>query len=114
MAILRRTARWIIGAALPLLFGIGSALAQEPDLIFQKSTTFRLLTPNDKLLTYGIDDPVVQNVACHYTLPERGGVAGALGVAEQVSDASLSCRQIGPISFKEKFAQGDVVFRQSR
>jgi CreA protein len=91
-----------------------SASAQEPDLIFRKSTTFRLLTPNDRLATYGIDDPLVQNVACHYTLPERGGVSGALGIAEQVSDASLSCQQIGPVSFKEKFAQGDVVFRQSR
>src|SRR6516164_787871 len=114
MAILRRTARWIIGAALPLLFGIGSALAQEPDLIFRKSTTFRLLTPNNKLATYGIDDPIVQNVACHYTLPERGGVSGAFGMAEQVSDVSLSCQQVGPVSIKEKFAQGDVVFHQSR
>ncbi len=94
--------------------GSSVALAQEPDLIFRKSTTFRLLTPNDKLATYGIDDPLVQNVACHYTLPERGGVAGAIGVAEQVSDVSLSCRQIGPIAFKGKFAQGDVVFQQSR
>jgi CreA protein len=104
----------LVAATLALLLCSPGASAQEPDLIFQKSTTFRLLTPNDKLATYGIDDPVVQNVACHYTLPERGGVAGALGVAEQVSDVSLSCRQIGPISFKEKFAQGDVVFRQSR
>jgi CreA protein len=35
-------------------------------------------------------------------------------VAEEVSDISLACRQIGPISFKEKFAQGDVVFRERR
>src|SRR5882762_1792268 len=101
-------------AGLSVLASSGAALAQEPDLIFRKSTTFRLLTPNDKLATYGIDDPLIQNVACHYTLPERGGVAGAFGMAEQVSDASLSCQQIGPVSFKEKFAQGDVVFQQSR
>jgi CreA protein len=101
-------------ATLMALAGAASAGAQEPDLIFRKSTTLRLLTPNDKLAVYGIDDPVVANVACHYTLPERGGVAGALGVAEQVSDVSLSCRQIGPISFKAKFEQGEVVFRQSR
>jgi CreA protein len=103
-----------VAAAMPTLLHGGGAAAQEPDLIFRKSTTFRLLTPNDKLATYGIDDPVVQNVACHYTLPERGGVAGAFGLAEQVSDVSLSCHQNGPVSFKEKFAQGDVVFQQSR
>ena len=113
MPISPRLALVALCAALPFL-APRDAAAQEPDLIFRKSTTFRLLTPNDKLATYGIDDPAVQNVACHYTLPERGGVSGALGLAEQVSDASLSCNQIGPISFKEKFAQGDVVFRQSR
>ena len=69
---------------------------------------------DDKLATYGIDDPVVEGVACHFTVPERGGVAGALGVAEEVSDISLACRQIGPIAFKEKFEQGDVVFRERR
>ena len=90
------------------------AAAQEPDLIFKKSTVFKLLTPDHKLATYGIDDPVIEGVACHFTVPEKGGVSGMLGVAEEVSDISLACRQIGPISIKEKFAQGDVVFRQSR
>ena len=114
MRSLSRIALLVLATAMSTLAGLGVTLAQEPDLIFRKSTTFRLLTPNDKLATYGIDDPLVQNVACHYTLPERGGVSGALGVAEQVSDVSLSCRQIGPIAFKGKFTQGDVVFQQSR
>jgi CreA protein len=91
-----------------------SAGAQEPDLIFRKSTVFHFLTPNDKLATYGIDDPAVDGVACYFTAPEKGGVAGTLGLAEQVSDISLSCRQYGPVKFKEKFAQGDVVFRERR
>jgi CreA protein len=91
------------------------ALAQqEPDLIFKKSTVFKLLTPDDKLATYAIDDPVVEGVACHFTVPEKGGIAGSLGLAEQVSDISLACRQVGPIRFKEKSEQGDVVYRQSR
>jgi CreA protein len=90
------------------------ASAEEPDLIFRKSTVFKLLTPDDKLATYGIDDPLVEGVACHYTVPERGGVAGALGVAEEVSDISLACRQVGPIAFKAKFEQGGVVFRERR
>ena len=92
----------------------GAGAAEEPDLIFKKSTVWKALTPNDKLAVYGIDDPAVDGVACHYTIPEKGGIKGALGVAEEVSDISLACRQVGPVHFKEKFAQGDVVFSQRR
>jgi CreA protein len=88
--------------------------ADEPDLIFKRSTVFKLLTPNDKLATYGLDDPQVEGVACHFTVPERGGLKGWLGVAEEVSDISLACRQIGPIRFKAKFEQGEDMFRQRR
>jgi CreA protein len=90
------------------------AAAEGPDLIFKKSTVFKLLTPDHKLATYGIDDPLVEGVACHYTVPEKGGVTGMLGMAEEVSDISLSCRQVGPIAFKGKFEQGAVVFRERR
>ena len=88
--------------------------AEQPDLIFKKSTVFKLLTPNDRLATYAIDDPEVDGVACHFTVPERGGVSGWLGIAEQVSDISLACRQVGPVRFKQKFAQGEEMFRRRR
>ncbi|HUO53674.1 MAG TPA: CreA family protein [Rhodoblastus sp.] len=100
-----------VAAVLALSTG---ARADGPDLIFRKSTTFKLLTPNDKLATYAVDDPAVTGVACYYTVPEKGGISGALGLAEQTSDISLACRQYGPIAFKEKFGQGDVVFREGR
>lgn len=104
----------LIPAILFALIAVSPALAQSPDLIFRKSTVFRLLTPDDKLATYAIDDPEIEGVACHYTVPEKGGVAGGLGLAEEVSDVSLACRQVGPVKFKAKFEQGDVMFRQSR
>jgi CreA protein len=103
--------------ALALALAIGAAsgaAAQDPDLIFKKSTVWRALTPDDKLAVYGLDDPVVEGVACHYTTPERGGISGTFGLAEEVSDISLSCRQVGPVRFKEKFGQGDVVFSERR
>lgn len=101
--------------AVAFLAGLPASAADgDPDLIFRKSTVFNLLTPNDKLATYGVDDPDVEGVACHYTVPEKGGLAGALGVAEQTSDVSLACRQYAPIKIKTKFAQGDVVFRERR
>ena len=92
----------------------GPAAAEGPDLIFRKSTTFKLLSPNDKLGTYAIDDPAIEGVACNFTVAEQGGFAGLLGLAEQTSDVSLACRQYGPVKFKEKFEQGDVVFSERR
>ena len=105
-------ARFLVVFGLVLM--ASPALAQEPDMIFKKSTVWKFLTPDDKLATYGIDDPVVQGVACHFTVPERGGVAGMFGVAEETSDISLACRQVGPIKFKNKMEQGDDMFRQRR
>src|SRR5262249_24405394 len=98
-----------------LTFSFSRAFAaDEPDLIFRRSTVFKLMSPNDKLATYGVDDPEVDGVACHFTVPEKGGYAGWLGLAEQVSDVSLACRQIGPIRFKRKLEQADDMFRQRR
>jgi CreA protein len=88
--------------------------ADEPDLIFRRSTVFKWISPNDKLATYGVDDPEVEGVACHFTVPEKGGFKGWLGVAEEVSDISLACRQVGPIRFKDKMEQGDDMFRKRR
>jgi CreA protein len=93
---------------------VSAQAADEPDLIFRKSTVFHWVSPNDKLATYAIDDPVVDGVACHFTVPEKGGFKGWIGVAEEVSDISLACRQVAPIRFKAKFEQGDDVFRQRR
>ena len=90
------------------------AQADDSDLIFRKSTKFRALTPNDKLATYAFDDPNVEGVACYFTVPEKGGIKGAFGLAEETSDVSLACRQVGPITFKAKSAQGDVAFSERR
>ena len=100
-------------AAVMALAG-GAHAADQPDLIFKRSTVFKWLTPNDKLAVYGLDDPEVEGVACHFTVPEKGGFKGWIGVAEEVSDISLACRQVGPIKFKAKFEQGEDVFRTRR
>ncbi len=92
-------------------------MAQEPDdpeLIFQKTTVWRLLSPDAKLSTYVIDDPGVEGVACYFTVPEVGGWKGWAGFAEERSETSISCRQVGPITIKTKFAQGEEIYRQRR
>lgn len=108
----RLAAAWM--AAGLALAAAGPAFAQEPDRIFDKSTVWRPLTPNDKLVVYGIDDPAVAGIACWYTQPEKGGIKGTLGLAEDVSDISLACRQVGPVQFKDKVKQGEVVFSERR
>src|ERR1700761_7659479 len=110
-----RWRRYLIAAIAVVVWSQTPArAADDPDLIFRRSTVFKLLSPNDKLATYGVDDPEVDGVACHFTAPEKGGYKGWLGLAEQVSDISLSCSQIGPIHFKDKMEQGGDMFRQRR
>jgi len=104
----------LLAAMLAALAASPAVAADEPDLIFRKSTVFKWISPNDKLATYGLDDPEVEGVACHFTVPEKGGFKGWLGLAEEVSDISLSCRQIGPIRIRGKLSQGEDVFRQRR
>jgi len=106
--------RLLLSVALVVLAAAPARAADEPDLVFKRSTVFKWISPNDKLATYGLDDPEVEGVACHFTVPEKGGFKGWVGLAEEVSDISLACRQIGPIRFKAKFEQGDDVFRKRR
>ena len=106
--------RLVLALVLIALAPFAAQAADEPDLIFRKSTVFHFVSPNDKLATYAIDDPAVEGVACHFTVPERGGFKGWIGVAEEVSDISLACRQVGPVKFTAKFEQGDDMFRRRR
>jgi CreA protein len=88
--------------------------SDDPELLFKKTTVFRFFSPDAKLATYAIDDPDVAGVACHFTVPEIGGWAGWAGFAEERSEISIACRQIGPVTFKAKFEQGHEIYRQRR
>lgn len=99
---------------LVLALAVPAFANDDPELLFKKSTVWRFLSPDAKLAVYAIDDPLVENVACHFTLPEIGGWKGWAGFAEERSETSISCRQIGPVSFKGKFEQGDEAFRERR
>jgi len=94
--------------------GVAYAGAGDPELIFEKSTVFRLLSPDAKLATFAIDDPLIEGVACHFTIPEIGGWKGWAGLAEERSEISLACRQIGPVKFKGKFEQGEKMYKKRR
>ena len=87
-----------------------AALGALAESIGEVSTTFKLLSPNDKVVVDVFDDPAVDGVACYLSHAKTGGYKGALGLAEDTSDASVACRQVGPISFKGKIALQEEVF----
>lgn len=112
-----KKAAMVVGAAILLiilLFGWWLWSRPERGTTGSVSTQFRWLGPNDKIVVDGFDDPKVQGVACHISRAQTGGVKGALGVAEDTSDASIACRQIGPIRFLGEFKDGERVFDEKR
>ena len=80
----------------------------------QVSTNFRWLGPNDKIAVDGFDDPKVQGVACHISRAVTGGIKGGLRLAEDTSDASITCRQVGPIKLPADLKDGESVFDERR
>jgi CreA protein len=78
------------------------------------NTKFRLFGPDDKIVVDGFDDPKVEGVACHISRAQTGGMKGAFGVAEDTSDASIACRQIGPIKINGDIKDGERVFDERR
>lgn len=95
---------------LGLVVLLSASLGAVAETIGDVSTTFKLLSPNDKVVVDVFDDPEVDGVACYLSHAKTGGYKGAMGFAEDTSDASVACRQVGPISFKGKIAMQDEVF----
>ena len=78
------------------------------------STHFRLFSPSDKIVIDSFNDPKVQGVVCHIARAQTGGVKGELGLAEDTSDASISCCQVGPIKILGELKDGESVFDEHR
>jgi CreA protein len=102
--------KWTIAAAALLSAGIPAA-AEEVGSV---STVFKLLGPNHKIVIEAFDDPKVEGVACHIARSKTGGISGALGLAEDTSDASIACRQAGPVRFVGEMEDGEQVFSERR
>ncbi len=78
-------------------------------------TSSKLFFP-DKVVVHGFDDPKVQGVTCYVSVIEIGGVKGAVGLAEDPNQSSISCRQTGEIVVKDidKSKEGEVVFSEKQ
>lgn len=94
----------MMGLALP-----GLAAAEEIGAV---DTMFKWLGPNHKIVVEAFDDPMVDGVTCYLSRAKTGGIKGGLGLAEDRAEASIACRQVGPIRIKGKLKDGDVVFKE--
>ena len=84
----------MVGLALP-----GLAAAEEIGAV---DTVFKWLGPNHKIVVEAFDDPMVDGVTCYLSRAKTGGIKGGLGLAEDRAEASIACRQVGPIRIKGK------------
>ncbi|MCR9276411.1 MAG: CreA family protein [Pseudomonadaceae bacterium] len=96
-----------------LLLSLGGFAADARE-IGSVDTKFNLLSPDDSINLAVFDDPKVEGVACYISRAQKGGYRGALGLAEDTSDASIACRQVGPVTIKEPIENGESVFRERR
>jgi CreA protein len=90
------------------------AVSAHAEEIGSVNTTFKILGPDNKIVVNAFDDPKIDGVACYVSGARTGGVKGGLGLAEDTSDAAIACRQVGPITIKEKIDPGEQVFSEKR
>lgn len=95
-------------AILPVLLA-NAAAAEE---IACMTTAWKLLGANHRVCISAFDDPKVPGVACHISQARKGGIAGSLGLAEDPSQFSIACRQIGPITLPDRMPREEVVFSE--
>ena len=94
-----------------LLIACSQAASEEIGAV---DTVFKLIGPDHKIVVDAYDDPKVAGVTCYVSRAKTGGIKGGLGLAEDKAEASIACRQVGPIKITAKFSQGDDIYRERR
>ncbi len=90
-----------------------AALGARAESVGEVDTVFKLIGPDHKIVVDAYDDPKVSGVTCYVSRAKTGGITGAVGLAEDKADASIACRQVGPISFVGKpLAQQEEIFNE--
>jgi len=76
------------------------------------NTAFKLIGPDHKVVIEAYDDPKVGGITCYVSRAKTGGIKGGLGLAEDKAEASIACRQVGPITFSGPLPKQDEVFNE--
>ena len=88
------------------------AITARANAIGEVDTVFKLIGPDHKIVVDGYDDPKVAGVTCYVSRAKTGGIKGAIGLAEDKAEASIACRQVGPVSFSGPLPKQEEVFSE--
>ena len=88
------------------------ALCAGAETVGSVDTAFKLIGPDHKVVVEVFDDPKVGGVSCYLSRAKTGGIKGAFGLAEDKSDSSVACRQVGTLSFNGKVPRQEEVFSE--
>ena len=88
------------------------SVAASAEPVGEVDTVFKLIGPDHKIVVDAYDDPKVAGVTCYVSRAKTGGIKGGLGLAEDKAEASIACRQVGPISFSKPLEQREEMFNE--
>ena len=91
---------------------LACASTAHAERVGEVDTVFKLIGPDHKIVVDAYDDPEVKGVTCYVSRAKTGGIKGGLGLAEDKAEASIACRQTGPISFAKPLKQEDEMFSE--
>jgi CreA protein len=100
---------WIIGSGAAL-----TSCGPKPHTVGSVNTEFKLIGPDHKIVIESYDDPKIDGITVFISKSQTGGIKGALGLAEDTSNASVAVRQTGPIKVNQAFENGEDVFTEQR
>jgi CreA protein len=87
-------------------------LAAQAEQIGEVDTVFKLFGPDHKVVVDAYDDPKVNGVTCYVSRAKTGGIKGAIGLAEDKSEASIACTQVAPIAFTQSLPTQEEMFNE--
>ena len=91
---------------------LAPAFVVHAQRVGEVDTVFKLIGPDHKIVVDAYDDPDVRGITCYVSRAKTGGITGGLGLAEDKAEASIACRQTGPISFPKPIKQQDEMFSE--
>lgn len=97
---------------LPALALAACTTAAHAEEIGEVDTVFKWIGPDHKIVVDAYDDPGVTGVTCYVSRAKTGGIKGGLGLAEDKAEASIACRQTGPIAFPKPLRQQEEMFSE--
>jgi CreA protein len=93
-----------------LLLGTLLSTVVQAERVGEVDTVFKFIGPDHKIVVDAYDDPKVAGITCFVSRAKTGGIKGAVGLAEDKAEASIACRQTGPVSFTKPLPKQEEIF----